>query len=108
MEIIATSILRHRSANNGHHWFSKDTMRFFRSRVADCAYKSTTNPDECALVSSEQFVSSRGSGERRYSVNVFDIHTGKHLRKVGAFQEFRSRSGAHAAARRWAEGRAQE
>lgn len=108
MILISTDELKAKSGNSGHHWFSKDTMRFFRSRVAEVAYISTVNPNECALVSSEQFVSSRSVGERRYSVNVFDTNTGKHLRKVGGFQQFRSRSGAHAAAKRWALGRAQE
>lgn len=80
----------------GLHWFDRDTMRWFGSRV----HQTTYGPDSVGRI---YFVSSEFTGfdrvERAYTVRVFepaDGTVGTHLEFLG----FSSRSGAHAAARR--------
>lgn len=82
----------------GSHWFDPSTMRFFRTRVS-----STVYPFEggAAFVTSEQYDDTSPS---LYTVRVFHAATGGVGTAEGhEFQEFASRSGAHAAARRYAE-----
>ena len=93
---IDTVRARHRG-----HWFDPGSMRFFRSRVAQTAY-GTDDGSRAYFVSSEQFEdSTRYRAPRRYTVRVIDLHTGD-IDTVGEFQEYASRSGADAAARRLA------
>lgn len=87
-----------RRAHRGH-WFDRDTLRFFRSRVAEYGYGSADGA-RVYFVSSERF---DDRSPRLYSVRVCVLATGS-IDTVGAFQRFRSRSGADAAARRLADG----
>ena len=82
--------------NHTGHWFEKSTMRFFRSRVAQYGYQG---PGGVYFVSSEQF---DAQSPRLYSVRRQKADGS--IETVGDFQAFKSRSGAHAAAKRFAEG----
>lgn len=81
----------------GSHYFDKDTMRFFNSKLLDPIY-----PDGGAGVT--YFVTSeRGPGmARRYSVRVFKDCG---VKTVGEFQQYRTADAAKTAARRLAKGK---
>lgn len=49
----------------GRHWFDAGSMRFFRTRLPQAAYKGDGG---IYFVTSERFTSSRGSLPRAYSV----------------------------------------
>lgn len=74
------------------HWFSKDTMRFFSSRIGARVY-----PDHSCrrtlFVSSEQ----PPHGPRHYSVRAAIWDTG-HIETVGEFGAYRTGAQAHRAA----------
>jgi len=61
------------------HWFDRDTLRFFSSRIARIAYCSDAG-DVAFFVSSEQ----PPNGTRAYSVRRCDMTTGK-IDTVGQF-----------------------
>jgi len=63
------------------HWFDTDTMRFFRSRIAQTA---TVKDGKAYFVSSEQF---NYSSPRLYSVRVCDMETGE-IDTLGEFQQY--------------------
>jgi len=70
----------------GQHWFSPDTMRFFRSKIET----------EGALIGDKYFITSEQRDydtPRLYSVRIFDRGTGA-VNTVGEFQEFRSKKAA--------------
>ncbi len=71
-------------------------MRFFHSRVGEYGYQG---PGGVYFVSSERF--SRDY-PRLYTVRRQDPDGS--IETVGEFQSYKSRSGAHAAAKRYAEG----
>jgi len=82
-------------------WFSKGTMRFFRSRVGDYAYNG---PGGVFFVSSEQFEDSSGNRDRRmYSVRRFDPET-MDISTASAFQEYATGATANRHAKLMAEG----
>ena len=56
-----------RNAHRGH-WFDRDTLRFFRSRISEEVYQG---PGGVFFVSSEQFTSGNYSEPRRYTVRRF-------------------------------------
>lgn len=68
----------------GSHFFDKDTMRFFRSRLIDCTY--TVPGGVCVFITSERFTSHTHTAPRRYTVRTFDTMTGN-IEEVGEFQE---------------------
>lgn len=75
----------------GFHFFDRDAMRFFGSRVHDEVYGGRF------FVTSElDFY-----GERRF-YTVREATEDGSVEVVGEFQQYASRSGAHAAARRYA------
>jgi hypothetical protein len=80
----------------GSHWFDRDTLRYFQSRISDNVYPV---PGGALFVSSEKF---RGlyepDGERRYTVR--SCTAGGRIETVGEFQQYASRDAAHNAARR--------
>jgi hypothetical protein len=82
----------------GSHYFDKDTMRFFGSRLQSKTHPSADG--KCTyFVTSER----RDSSERRYySVRR---QCGCNISTVGTFQGYKSAKGAHAAAARAAKGR---
>lgn len=73
-------IKRH-NADNGYFFFERDTMRFFRSRIAPGVYHAEGNAN--LFITSEQFSS---DALRRYTIRQIaddgDIHT------VGEFQHY--------------------
>ena len=95
------SIAHVRAANYnlGHHWFDKGALRFFGSRVHDKLYGGRY------FVSSEQdsgfgSLGAAWGGARRYTVRV--ANSDGSIETVGEFGQYASRSGAHAAAARFA------
>lgn len=71
----------------GSHFFDKDTMRFFRSRLIDCTY--TIPGGTCVFITSEQNVTYHPTYRkepRRYTVRTFNTLTGS-IDTVGEFQE---------------------
>lgn len=77
----------------GHHWFTPDTMRFFRSRVGETTYQTPTG---ALFVSSER---RSDSDPRLYSVREFDAASGAVGTWEDTFQAYGSARAAHAAAR---------
>lgn len=80
--------IRRANEDAGQHWFQPAAMRFFRSRVSDGVYGNG------------YFVSSERGPDmaRRYTVRKA-LPDGS-IDQVGEFQQYASRSGAHAAARK--------
>jgi hypothetical protein len=93
-------IKRH-DAGAGGHWFERDTMRSFDSRVGDTVYQG---PGGIFFVSSERFDS---AVPRLYSVRQFrpDAEGGTSIDTVGEFLGYTTRKQAQGAAKRAAEGR---
>lgn len=84
----------------GHHFFDRDTLRFFGGRVHDDLYGGRY------FVTSErdQSYGSLGAawdGDRRYTIRM--ANPDGSIDTVGQFGQYGSRSGAHAAAARYAE-----
>lgn len=83
--------IKRAAASAGSHWFDRDTMRSFSSRVGSRVYPV---PGGALFVSSEQF---RGfgspDGPRLYSVRSCTL-AGK-IDTVGEFQAHSSRQSAH-------------
>ena len=105
MNIIDIQTVKRINEDRGKYFFSPATMRFFSSRVAQCAYATDDN-SRAYFVTSEQFTGSNGRSQpRRYTVRVMDMTTGDitepHGHKDG-FQEYASRNGAAREARRLA------
>jgi hypothetical protein len=107
MDTISIETVRRHAARNGSHFFDPDTMRFFRSRVANVAYR-TADGTRAYFVTSEQFVPSRGEpAPRRYSVRYADFAEKEYpascIEEASKFQEYPSRGVADRAARHMAE-----
>lgn len=66
---------------SGGHWFDKDTMRFFRSRLPDYSY---LKGEKAYFITSEQGPCS--NNERKYSIRCFDRTTGS-IDTIGPFNE---------------------
>ena len=80
--------LKRIAENNGSHFFDKDTMRFFQSRIHDVVYGG------CVFVTSEKQRSYRGhTYPRLYTVRYMDNKGSVHT--IGEFQGFDTRSKAH-------------
>jgi hypothetical protein len=73
--------------NNGGYFFSKESMRFFSSRIHSDVYGG------CVFVTSEQNSSRRYEYSRLYTVRYMDADGS--TRTVGEFQGFDTRSKAH-------------
>lgn len=80
--------VRRRSAETGHHWFSRKTMQFFKSRIESTLYKNG-----CFVTSEEP-----PYGARRYSVRR--AMADGSIETVGDFMAYRHVEDARAAARR--------
>lgn len=83
------------NASKGKHFFSKDTMRFFKSRVSELVYQG---------MGGIYFVTSEAEplgGERRYTVRQFDADSGS-VETMGEFNSV-NRYVAHAAAKELAQ-----
>lgn len=69
-----------------HHrgkWFHPSNMRFFRSRLLPTVYQG---PGGVYFVSSEQFVGSETTHERRYTVRQYDVDNDD-IKTVHGFNE---------------------
>ena len=86
------------AAMAGSHWFDRDSMRYFASRVSARVYPVRGG---ALFVSSEQF---RGlyepSEQRRYTVR--SCTADGRIETVGEFQQYATREAAHNAAKRLA------
>lgn len=80
------------------HFFDKDSMRFFNSRIGQNAY-STNNPFITLFVTSEKYENrySGTSEARYYTIRSYDSRTGS-VDTVGEFQAYSSSKEAN----RWA------
>ena len=85
----------------GRHWFDADTMRFFRSRLADVGYGAVDG--SVYFVSSEQNHGMGGPYRRLYSVRRLSGPKGD-IRTVGKFQAYASSATAHKYAKGYAAG----
>ena len=83
--------------DQGNHFFSASTMRWWKSRISDMCY-STIDGKSMFFVSSER----NDDYARRYTVRVAKLDENAHLtiETVSEFQEYASRSGAHDRAQR--------
>lgn len=102
------------SAHNasGGHFFDKDSMRFFNSRVSEMVYPTFGDFGTLFVTSERDSGSSYGHHARFYTVRraywSTDNEPGSStfgqdyisLETVGEFQQYMSRSGAHKAAKR--------
>lgn len=83
----------------GHtHWFDRDTMRFFNSRVGSNTYP-TNNPYITLFVSSERFDEKT---KRYYSIRSYDSQT-HDIDTIGEFQQYDSSRVANREAKRIAQ-----
>jgi len=73
------------------HWFDKDSMRFFRSKVCSDVFAGAEN---IYFISSEQF---DHSSPRKFSVRVLNIKC-RDIRTVGEFQGYETKATALTAA----------
>lgn len=89
-EVTALRAAYTRMAEPEAHWFSPDTMRFFRSRLERTAY---VGPGGVFFVTSEQF---SDESPRLYSVRVW---RGSKIDTTGEFQGYRSLEAAREAAK---------
>lgn len=77
----------------GFHFFERDTMSFFRSRVESPLIGGRL------FVTSEQFVDSRGNkADRRYTIR--EVQEDASIDTVGKFQEYDTKRQAIAAAKK--------
>ena len=83
------SALRAANARVGRHFFDRDTLRFFNSRIGQNVY---TGGDGWYFTTSEV----PPHGERAYTVRRMDQHGRVHT--VGEFMGYRSASAARSAA----------
>jgi hypothetical protein len=67
----------------GSHWFEKDTMRFFKSRVGDRAYADGRGG--AYFVSSEK----GPHGPRKYTIRKYDPKKCS-IETIGKFQQYRT------------------
>ena len=86
----------------GRHWFDADSMRFFRTRLPQSAYKGDGG---IYFVTSERFTSSRGSLPRAYSVRKL-VGEGR-IETVGDFNSM-TKAQANGMAKRLAAAAAKE
>lgn len=74
---MTVSEMKRRNFDAGMHWFSKDTMNFFKTKIA-------AEPN-----SKNYFITSEhsGDGKRKYTIRHFDEFTSK-VRTVGEFMKY--------------------
>lgn len=80
---------------HGCHFFDRDTMHFFRSKVHGAGY---VHGDRVLFVTSEQFVNERSDFRepRKYTVRIMSLETGD-VDKIGTFQGHATLEDARAA-----------
>ena len=86
----------------GGYFFCEETKGYFKTKTSG---KIHQGPGGVYFVSSERNTGPFcEKGERLFTVRQFDPGWPARVRTLGIFQEFKSRSGAHSAARRAAKG----
>lgn len=88
--------VRRANGDGGSHFFERDAMRFFGSRLLHPVYNG---PGGSFFVTSER--RPRSNDARRYTVRRFVPETGS-VETVGTFQQYATGTGAKNAARRYA------
>lgn len=89
--------IRQASAAAGNHFFSHDTMKFFRSRTLPKVYQGTGG---IYFVTSEQFVPSSGIPDaRKFTVRRFRPEEDADVRTAGEFYQLSRREATTTAAR---------
>ena len=78
---ITLEIVKEINKAKNQHFFDKDTMRFFKSKI-----HSRQLIDDKYFITSEQFDSMH---KRLYTIREFDHESGN-IKTVGDFQQFRS------------------
>ena len=87
-------------------FFHKDTLQFFRSRISEMVYPTFGEYGTLFVSSERNSGSSWGDYDRFYTIrraywNSKDVVTRSlKIENVGEFQQYSSRNGAHAAAKR--------
>ena len=72
---VPMSKIRYMNEQHGGYFFSKDTMKFFRSKIASS--NAVQIGDKAYFITSEQFVPSEGSpAPRKYTVREVDMNSG--------------------------------
>lgn len=95
---IPTHEIARRNAAAGSHFFSADTLRFFRSRISGDAFLVPGSRDAFFVTSEKRGFRNNG---RAYTVRHADLITGR-VETAGGFLGYGSRSTATSAARRLA------
>lgn len=85
------------SGEGGRHWFDASTLRFFSSRIPAIGF-TTKDKETTYFVTSERYDWNR---PRLYTVRSYTWAT-REIDTVGDFQQYKSRSGAIAQAKRLA------
>jgi hypothetical protein len=80
--------LKYLNESNGYHFFDKDTMRAFNSRIHSEIYGG------CVFVTSEK---QSYRHDRKYTVRI--VHTDGSIETVSSFQQYSTRYAAHSAAK---------
>lgn len=93
MALFGINTIKAVNKAKGMHFFDKDAMRFFNSRVQGDVFST---PHGAVFVTSERF---DDNSARMYTTRHINEDTG-HVSTLGSFQEFKSRSGALTAAKR--------
>lgn len=92
MALFSIDAIKETNAEKGMYFFTKSTMKFFNSRVQGDVFPT---PHGAVFVTSERYE----DHARLYTTHHINENTGK-VTTLGAFQEFKSRSGALSAAKR--------
>lgn len=92
--------VRDHAQSKGSHFFDKDTMKFFQSRLCDEIATATSLDDSTLDDSTVLFVSSERDrsgdvwkGARRYTVRSYDVETGR-ISKIGKFGQHSAKQDA--------------
>ena len=104
MTLFTLDAIKAAARSGGSHFFDRDALRFFRSRLSARVHVGAAGT---YFVTSERFVSMRGSLSRRFTVRLathdgaeFTINT-----VAEGFQAYETAAQAHAAAKRLASGK---
>ena len=84
--IITLAEVRRENKKSGSFFFSKDTMKFFDSRVET---KGNLIKNKY-FITSEQFHGTEGSQPRKYTIRQFDVKNPKNIETVGSFNTVKS------------------
>lgn len=85
MKVISIETVKRINAKFGFHYFSRETLRFFSSRISTCAYQIG---NKAYFITSEKNTFT-ANNPRKYSIRVMDLTNGN-IDTIGEFQEFNS------------------